>query len=148
GGYIYSLAPYTSRGLHKMSGRLLPTRPGQETEVLESLLHGDTVPLDKDSVILVGERTSATPGALAAVSKLAGTTGARVAWVPRRAGDCGALETGALPTLLPGGRPVADPSARVDLATAWGVDHLPEHAGRSTDAIIAAARAGELSGLV
>ena len=148
GGYIYSLAPYTSRGLHKMSGHLLPTRPGQETEVLESLLHGDVVPLDKDSVIMVGERTTATPGALAAVARLAGTTGARVAWVPRRAGDRGALEAGALPTLLPGGRPVADPSARVDLATAWGVEHLPEHPGRSTDAIIGAAREGQLAGLV
>ena len=48
-----------------------------------------------------------SPGALTAV-------GARrrhrraLAWVPRRAGERGALEAGALPNLLPGGRPVAD----------------------------------------
>ena len=33
------------------------------------------------------------------------STGARIAWVPRRAGDRGAVEAGALPNLLPGGRP-------------------------------------------
>ena len=75
-------------------------------------------------------------------------TGARIAWVPRRAGDRGAVETGALPNLLPGGRPVSDASARVDLATAWGVENLPEAAGRDGNAIVAAAAAGELGGLV
>ena len=100
------------------------------------------------ALILVGERMAAVPGALAAVSKLAMTTGARVAWIPRRAGDRGAVETGALPTLLPGGRPVADAGARVDLAAAWGVEHLPETPGRDGDAIVAAAAAGELGGLV
>lgn len=99
-------------------------------------------------MVLVGERLAAVPGALAAVSALARTTGARLAWVPRRAGDRGALEVGALPTLLPGGRPVADAAARVDLAAAWGVESLPETPGRDTDAIVAAAAAGELGGLV
>ncbi|MDF9714698.1 molybdopterin-dependent oxidoreductase, partial [Nocardioides sp. ChNu-99] len=65
-----------------------------------------------------------------------------------RAGDRGALEAGCLPTLLPGGRPVADPAARVDAATAWGVGSLPETPGRDTDGIVAAAAAGELAGLV
>ena len=58
------------------------------------------------------------------------------------------METGALPNLLPGGRPVSDASARVDLATAWGVENLPEAAGRDGNAIVAAAAAGELGGLV
>ncbi len=106
------------------------------------------VPVDKATVLLVGERMAAVPGALAAASRLAATTGARIAWIPRRAGDRGAVETGALPNLLPGGRPVADASARVDLATAWGVEHLPETPGRDGDAIVAAAAAGELGGLV
>ena len=35
-------------------------------------------------------------------------TGARLAWVPRRAGERGAVEAGTLPGLLPGGRPVED----------------------------------------
>jgi NADH-quinone oxidoreductase subunit G len=152
---VYSIAPFTSRGLHKMSGTLIPTRPGDEPAAIEALAHdpsagsGDAaVPVDSGTVILVGERMAAVPGALAAVSKLAMTTGARVAWIPRRAGDRGAIETGALPTLLPGGRPVSDAGARVDLAAAWGVDHLPDAAGRDGDAIVAAAAAGELGGLV
>ena len=79
-------------------------------------------------MILVGERLAdrarrAVRGAVA----LAGTTGARLAWVPRRAGDRGALEPAACRTLLPGGRPVADAAARVDLGTVWGttVPHEP-----------------------
>jgi len=99
-------------------------------------------------VILLGERLATSPGAFAAAVALAGKTGARLAWVPRRAGDRGAVEAGALPNLLPGGRPVADAGARVDVATAWGVDSLPEAAGRDADAIVAAAVSGELGGLV
>ena len=145
---IYSIAPYTSRGLRKMSGTLIPTRPGEEAAALDALAHEGTVALDSGSLLLVGERTASAPGALTAVSRLAATTGARIAWIPRRAGDRGAVETGALPNLLPGGRPVADASARVDLATAWGVDHLPETPGRDGGSIVAAAAAGELGGLV
>ena len=43
--------------------------------------------------------------------RLAARTGARLAWVPRRAGDRGAVEAGCLPNLLPGGRPVTDTAA-------------------------------------
>ncbi|MCW2828534.1 MAG: dehydrogenase subunit, partial [Marmoricola sp.] len=145
---IYSIAPFTSRGLHKMSGTLIPTRPGDEAAALDALAHDGTVALDSGGLLLVGERTASVPGALSAVARLAATTGARIAWIPRRAGDRGALESGALPNLLPGGRPVADASARVDLATAWGVEHLPETPGRDGAAIVAAAAAGELGGLV
>ena len=145
---IYSIAPYTSRGLHKMSGTLIPARPGDEPAVIEGLAHDGTVAIDSGGLILVGERMAAVPGALSAVATLAATTGARIAWIPRRAGDRGAVETGALPNLLPGGRPVADAAARVDLAAAWGVDHLPEVVGRDGDAIIAAAAEGKLGGLV
>jgi NADH-quinone oxidoreductase subunit G len=55
---------------------------------------------------------------------------------------------GALPGLVRGGRPVADPAARVDTAAAWGVDSLPAEAGRDTAAIVAAAAAGDLAGLL
>ena len=55
----------------------------------------------------------------------------------------------ALPNLLPGGRPVADAAARVDVAAAWGVDSLPGRAsGRDANAIVAALATGELGGLV
>ena len=78
------------------------------------------------AVILVGERLAASPGALSAVAALAEATGARLAWVPRRAGERGAVEAGALPNLLPGGRPVADAAARAEVAAAWGVEPLPD----------------------
>jgi NADH-quinone oxidoreductase subunit G len=67
--------------------------------------------------------------------------------VPRRAGDRGALDAGCLPGLLPGGRPVADPAARVDVGTVWG-QTVPTEAGRDGDAILAAAASGELGGLL
>ena len=152
---IHSIAPFTSRGLHKMSGTLIPTRPGDEPAAIEALAHDPAagsapaaVPVDTGTIIMVGERMADVPGALSAVSRLAMTTGARIAWVPRRAGDRGAVEAGALPALLPGGRPVGEADARVDLAAAWGVDHLPETPGRDTSQILAAAAAGELGGLV
>jgi NADH-quinone oxidoreductase subunit G len=104
--------------------------------------------VDKNAVILVGERLATSPGALSAVAELSRKTGARVAWVPRRAGDRGAVEAGCLPNLLPGGRPVADATARVDAATAWGLETLPDAAGRDADAIVAAVTAGEVGGLV
>ena len=68
--------------------------------------------------------------------------------MPRRAGDRGAVEAGALPNLLPGGRPVTEASARVDVAAAWGVDALPAKVGRDGNAIVAALAKGDLGGLV
>ena len=144
---VVSVAPYASRGLTKMDGRLVQAAPGDEVEVIGSLKdaeHG----VGKDAVILVGERLAGTHGALSAAVDLARTTGARLAWVPRRAGDRGAVEAGALPNLLPGGRPVGDASARVDLGAAWGVDSLPAKAGRDGAAIVAALTKGDIGGLV
>jgi NADH-quinone oxidoreductase subunit G len=99
-------------------------------------------------VILVGERLAEVPGALAAAATLAVASGARLAWVPRRAGERGAVEAGALPGLLPIGRPVADPAARAEVARAWGKGSLPAVPGRDTTAILAAAADGELGALV
>lgn len=144
---VVSVAPFTSRGLAKMNGRLVPAAPGAEVEAIGSLRdaeHGVT----KDAIILVGERLAQTHGALSAAADLAAGTGARLAWVPRRAGDRGAVEAGALPTLLPGGRPVGEASARVDVAAAWGVDSLPASPGRDGNAIVAALAKGDLGGVV
>jgi NADH-quinone oxidoreductase subunit G len=148
GTQVVSIAPYTSRGLRKMGGTLLPTAPGSEAAALDELgLRGDHA-LDSTSVIMVGERLATSPGALSSAAGLASRTDARLAWVPRRAGDRGAIETGCLPHLLPGGRPVADAQARVDVATTWGLETLPESPGRDADQIVAAVNAGELAGLV
>ena len=72
--------------------------------------------------------------------KLAEDTGAALAWIPRRAGERGALDAGALAGLLPGGRPLADTKARAEVAAAWGIDaaDLPDETGLSTDGIITA----------
>jgi NADH-quinone oxidoreductase subunit G len=85
---------------------------------------------------------------LSAAARLADATGARLAWVPRRAGERGALEAGALAGLLPGGRPVADDAARAQVAAAWHVDELPSAAGRDVDGILAAAADGSLAALL
>ncbi|RYU14874.1 NADH-quinone oxidoreductase subunit G [Nocardioides iriomotensis] len=144
---VVSIAPFTSRGLAKMHGTLIRTAPGDEAAALEALAHDGEVALDAGGILLIGERLAAVPGALSAAAALAGTTGARLAWVPRRAGDRGAVDAGLLPSLLPGGRPVDDAAARVDLGTVWGttVGHEP---GRDAAGIVAAAIAGEIGGLV
>lgn len=148
GTRVFSVGPYTSRGLRKMGGQLLPTLPGQEAAAIAAVAENGEVALDTGGVILVGERLAAVPGALTAAARLAATTGARLAWVPRRAGDRGALEAGCLPTLFPGGRPVSDASARVDLGAAWGVEKVPTSEGLDADGILAALADGDLRALV
>ncbi|WP_232678278.1 NADH-quinone oxidoreductase subunit G [Nocardioides sp. R-C-SC26] len=139
---VRSVAPFTTRGLRKLDGTLIATAPGAETAAIAAL------DVDAGTIVLLGERLATVPGALTAAADLAARTGARLAWVPRRAGDRGAVETGCLPNLLPGGRPVVDAAARVDVATAWGLDRLPETPGRDADAIVAALTAGDLGGVV
>jgi NADH-quinone oxidoreductase subunit G len=148
GTRVVAVAPYASRGLRKLGARLVPTAPGGEATALESLVEQSEYGIDKTAVILVGERLATVPGALGAAATLARRTGARLAWVPRRAGDRGAVEAGCLPNLLPGGRPVADAAARVDAATTWGVASLPDAPGRDADGIVAAVLSGDLGGLV
>ncbi|MDQ1287443.1 MAG: NADH-quinone oxidoreductase subunit [Actinomycetota bacterium] len=152
---VHAVAPWPTRGLRKLSARLVPAAPGTEAEVVRAVVDGlpevGTVTADlarPGAVILVGERAAATPGTLSALVRLAASSGARLAWIPRRAGERGAVEAGALPGLLPGGRPVAVPQARVDVAAAWDIDGVPAEAGRDTTAMLAAAAAGELSALV
>ena len=90
---VFSVAPYTTAGLAKMKGTLLAAGPREEVAAITSA----STHLSSDSVILVGERAAQTPGAFAAVAELATKTGAKLAWIPRRAGDRGALDAGLLP---------------------------------------------------
>ncbi len=147
---VYAIAPFATRALDKMSGRLLQTAPGAEPAALDGLATGEVGDLlsTPGAVIMVGERLATVPGGLSAATRLADSTGARLAWVPRRAGERGALEAGALPGLLPGGRPVADEAARSQVAAAWHVDELPSATGRDTDGILAAAIDGTLGALL
>jgi NADH-quinone oxidoreductase subunit G len=152
----WTLAPYSSYGARKMGAQLIACVPGDEAAVLDQVnAEGDTsgqplaeVSLDANSVILVGERAAGLSGTFSACLRLAERTGARLAWVPRRAGDRGAVEAGCLPTLLPGGRPVSDAAARVDTQATWGVESLPSLEGRDADEILIAAADGELAALV
>ena len=100
------------------------------------------------AIILAGERLAEVPGALSAAARLAEVTGARLAWIPRRAGERGAIEAGALPGLLPGGRPVTDAAGRAEVARAWGVAALPGEPGLDTSQILTAAAAGDIEALV
>ena len=158
---VWSIAPHTTRGLEKMHGRLLRAAPGTEGEVLDALSSGtaesglDSVGLGcaealrgERAILLVGARLAAVPGGLSAALRLATATGARLAWIPRRAGERGAVDVGCLPHLLPGGRPLTDAAARVDLSAAWGTGDLPIEPGRDTSTILTAAGLGELGALV
>ncbi len=145
---VWAVAPFTTRGSRKLGASVIHTAPGAEVDAIRALTGNGDIDSGSDTIVLVGERLAQTPGALTAAAELAAASGVRLAWVPRRAGDRGAVEAGALPNLLPGGRPVADGAARVDLGAAWGVEKLPEAAGRDGNAIIADAAAGKLNGLV
>lgn len=144
---VLAVAPLASRGLTKMAGTLIPTVPGSEAAALEALASDERL-RRPGAVILVGERLATSPGALSATLRLAAATGARIGWIPRRAGERGAVEAGALPNLLPGGRPVTDADARAQTAAAWNTSDLPATAGRDTSAILAAAGDGVLSALI
>ncbi len=150
GTRIFTLAPFRSPGAVKTGATLLQTVPGEEARVLGALVSSDddaAMALRRPgAVLLVGERLAAVPGALSAAARLATASGARLAWVPRRAGERGAVDAGALPTLLPGGRLVTDPVARAEVEAVWGT--VPAAAGRDLTAILQAARAGELDALV
>ncbi|HEX5968334.1 MAG TPA: molybdopterin dinucleotide binding domain-containing protein, partial [Intrasporangium sp.] len=126
---------------------------GREAAVLRDLRSTEVgtaarAGLAEAGIILVGERAGTSPGALSAAAQLAAETGARLAWVPRRAGERGALEAGALGALLPGGRPMTDAAARGEVAAVWEVDALPDTPARDTAGIIAAAASGDLDALV
>ena len=131
---VYAVSPVATRGLAKMGGTLIPAAPGTEPEVLRALAEGsgtDVVAaagqaLRDNAVVLVGERLAMVPGALSAAAALAEATGARLAWVPRRAGERGAAR----------GRRAADAAAR------WppGIRRRGARRGRSAWGVPVAAR--------
>ncbi|HUR52302.1 MAG TPA: NADH-quinone oxidoreductase subunit G [Mycobacteriales bacterium] len=142
---VITVASHLSRGAGKLSARLVQALPGQEAQALRGLA-GDEELRAPGAVVLVGERLASAPGALAAAAELARATGAKLAWVPRRAGERGAVDAGALPTLLPGGRRVTDESARTAVATSWG--DVPAEPGRDLVAILEAVKSKQLKALL
>ncbi|MFI9382726.1 NADH-quinone oxidoreductase subunit G [Kutzneria sp. NPDC052558] len=153
---VFHLSQHTSAAVEKTNATLLRCVPGGEPAAIEGLFFNSSTAeafealSGSGSVILVGERAAEVPGLFSSVARLAERTGARAAWIPRRAGERGALEAGALPNLLPGGRLVTDPTLRAEVEQAWGLaaGALPATPGRDTDGMLAAAADGELAGLV
>ncbi|HEY3751220.1 MAG TPA: NADH-quinone oxidoreductase subunit G [Pseudonocardiaceae bacterium] len=148
---LFHVGQWTTPAVRKTFGTLLPGVPGAEARTLADLPADVTDALRAPgAVILVGERAAASPGLLTAVRATAAATGAKIAWVPRRAGERGALTAGAAPTLLPGGRLVSDDAARAELERVWGLaaGALPTQPGRDGDGILAAAASSGLSALV
>jgi NADH-quinone oxidoreductase subunit G len=144
---VTAIAPFATRSLVKLRGQLIASVPGGEAAALDGLADDAQLKMP-GAVILVGERLAISPGALSAASRLSAATGARLAWIPRRAGERGAVEAGASPGLLPGGRPLSDATAREQTAAAWNFGELPSTQGRDTAGILAAARDGELGALL
>ena len=132
GTRVVAIAPYTTRGLRKMNGHAGPDRARRGGRRARRARHaqGD-YGIDSDR---------GDPGRRAA-GDLAGRARRRrraLAVAHRRPAGLGAAprrrpwrasRPAACRNLLPGGRPVADAEARVDVATAWGVD-TPARAGR------------------
>ena len=139
---VVSIGSKESIAVDKLKAEFVKVAPGQEASAITSQS------LTNKSVILVGERASESAGALTAVAALADSTGAKIAWIPRRAGERGALEAGAIGNLLPGGRPVADAAARVDIAALWNTASLPADIGRNTSQIIEAVNSGHIGALI
>ncbi|MFV2019183.1 NADH-quinone oxidoreductase subunit G [Micromonospora sp. LOL_023] len=147
---VVALAPYLSRGLEKLGATLVPAVPGDEARLLTEDATVTEALARSGAILIVGERLATVPGGLSAAGAVAERAGAKLAWVPRRAGDRGAVDAGCLPNLLPGGRPVADAAARAELTGAWdiGAGIIPAEPGRDVDAIIAATAAGKVGALV
>jgi NADH-quinone oxidoreductase subunit G len=148
---IVHLGQWSTPSVRKTFGELLACVPGGEAAAVDGLAEHapdlDAALARTGAVILVGERAAEIPGLFSALYRLSGRTGAKIAWIPRRAGDRGALEAGAAPNLLPGGRPVTDAAARAEVEAVWGVP-LPPEPGRDTTGILTALADGSLSGLL
>jgi len=139
---VVSIGSKESIAVEKLKAQFIKVAPGQEAAAVSSQN------LTDKSVILVGERASESAGVLTAVAGLAQSSGAKLAWVPRRAGERGAIQAGAIGNLLPGGRPVTDAAARNEIAALWSVNSLPSNIGRSTSEIIAAVNSDEIGALL
>jgi NADH-quinone oxidoreductase subunit G len=146
GQQVLDVAPFSTRAAAKLQATVLTTVPGDEPRTLAGLATSAALRLP-GAVVLVGERLAEVPGGFTAVAALARATGARVGWVPRRAGERGAVEVGALPGLLPGGRALTTPLDRAEMERVWDVQ-LPASPGRDVTGILTAARDGVLGGLL
>jgi NADH-quinone oxidoreductase subunit G len=147
GARIFVLHPRRTR-LWDVAEHVL-CRPGDEASLLEEgaraheLEHVVAALADAgaDGLMIAGPRLADHGYAVDRAWKLASSTGARFAYVTRRANDRGALVAGVHPGLLPGGRSVAG-DERAEVEEGWGT--LPPEPGWSWRGILEAAAAREL----
>jgi len=130
---VIAVAPCESDGSRKLAAQVVPTVPGMEAQTLSRL------PLDAGTIVLAGERAGAVPGLLTAVEAACERASARLAWVPRRAGEWGAAAAGCLPVWAATGL-----GGLAMLADAWQVRELPSQPGLDAPGIWAAAARGEI----
>ncbi len=141
---VTAITSHVTSGNKKLNANVISTAAGHEVAALSNLN------LDSNTIILVGERAATVSGLLSQAANKAKESGAKLAWVPRRAGDRGAVDAGLLPGLLPSGNSLLDESARERAAQIWAVDTsvLPTAAGRDFGGIVHAAATGELKALL
>lgn len=159
---VFAITHIETKGLTKLGSKNILVRPGDETKLVrDALAQWSNNPnnlIEKlysqiskpGSIIFVGERAAVIPGLLSALVELSTATGAKLSWIPRRAGERGAVEVGLLPNLLPGGRVTTDDESVAEIAAIWGVDvkDIPQTRGLCAEEIIDAAIAGEIKALV
>ncbi|BCB81050.1 NADH-quinone oxidoreductase subunit G [Phytohabitans flavus] len=147
---VLALAPFATRGFEKLGASVALVAPGEEAQALAEDESIEKALRVEGAILIIGERLATVPGGLSAAAALADRTGAKLAWVPRRAGDRGAVDAGCLPNLLPGGRSVTDAAARAELAGAWELEAgvIPSQVGKDTNAILAAAAGSRMGALV
>ncbi len=141
---VTAITSHVTSGNKKLNANVIATAAGHEVAALSALN------LDANTIILVGERAATVTGLLSQVANKAKESGAKLAWVPRRAGDRGAVDAGLLPGLLPNGNSLQDATARARAAQIWAVEEsaLPTAAGRDFGAIVHAAANGDLKALL
>jgi NADH-quinone oxidoreductase subunit G len=138
---VETLAPFMSRGSQKLGATLTLTAPSELPKAIEAS------EADADTIILVGEVLAQIPGGLTAVVDKVEASSAKMVWIPRRAGEIGAIEAGCLPGLLPGGHPVSDTTAVKDLEALWGTE-LPTTQGLDASELLKKAAQGDLKVLI
>lgn len=144
---VATVASHASPGSRKLDAELLAAAPAAHAQTIASLPGSLLDSLAQPgSVIMVGERAAALPAVLSSVTALAAKTGARIAWVPRRAGERGALEVGAVTGFLPGGRSAHDAVQRSAVEAVWGT--LPAAGTIAGSSLVAAAAEGDFQVLV
>jgi NADH-quinone oxidoreductase subunit G len=128
GAKIYVLHPRLTR-LHDVAEHIL-CRPGDEAWILEMQegrhrpeIQGVVDALNEAGdagLVIAGPRLADHRQGVSRAEEIASETGARFAYVTRRANDRGALVAGVHPSLLPGGRRFELDAERNEVENLWG----------------------------